>query len=318
MNKGQRVAVVGAGNWGKNLVRTFHALDALTGVAEPSEALRVGLKEQYPDLNFHTFEELLASDVDALAIATPASTHFDFAKRALESGKHVFVEKPLTLTLADAHSLVELTEAADKTLMVGHLLLYQPAITWIKEYLESGAAGEVWHVATRRAKLGRVRNEENVWWSFAPHDISVVLHLLGNPELGSVQAHGHNMLPSSVEDNVQVSLDFASGQSAALHSSWYWPENERKTVVLAEKKMIVYDEVAQKVEVFDKTVSDDLSHHDAGSFVADVADAEPLRLECQHFLDCLATGKRPLSDVHNGVAVVAVLERAQKLLDKRG
>ena len=312
----QRVAVVGAGNWGKNLVRTFHALGVLIGVAEPSASLRKNLREQYSDLNFYSFEDLLESDVDALAIATPASTHFDFAKRALRAGKHVFVEKPLTLTLADAQSLVELTETADKTLMVGHLLLYQPAISWIKEYLESGAAGEVWHVATRRAKLGRVRNEENVWWSFAPHDVSVVLYLLGNPELRSVQAHGHKMLPSGVEDNVQVSLAFSSGQTAALHSSWYWPENERKTVVLAEKKMIVYDELAQKVEVFDKTVDEDLNHHDAGSFVADVADAEPLRLECQHFLDCLASGQRPLSDVHNGVAVVDILERAQRLLDE--
>ena len=312
----KRVAVVGAGNWGKNLVRTFHALNALEGVAEPSEILQGGLRETYPDLRFYTFEDLLNSDVDALAIATPASTHFDFAKRALEAGKDVFVEKPLTLTVADAERLVELTESTGRTLMVGHLLLYQPAIGWIKDYLASGEAGEVWHVATRRAKLGRVRNEENVWWSFAPHDISVVLHLLGNPELKGVSAHGHKMLPSGVEDNVHVSLDFASGQSAQLHSSWYWPENERKTVVLTQKKMIVYDELAQTVEVFDKTVDETLQHYDKGSFVAEVADAEPLRLECQHFLDCLATGRRPLSDVHNGLAVVRVLEQAQKLLDE--
>jgi predicted dehydrogenase len=314
----KRVTVVGAGNWGKNLVKNFNELGALQAVAEPSQALRQGLATEYPHLTLlENLEQALQSDTDALVIATPAPTHFKFAKAALEAGKDVFVEKPVTLTSQDAKALAHLADDKGRILMVGHLLLYQPAIRWIRDYLQSGEAGKVWHVATRRAKLGKVRAEENVWWSFAPHDVSVVLELLGRPALNSVKAQGHAGVQASVEDNVDVLLEFASGQTAHIHSSWYWPHNERHTTILAEKKMIVYDEVKQSVTVFDKGINPDLSNREGESFVADVADAQPLRLECEHFLHCLETRTKPLSDGWNGVAVVEVLEKAQEAMKEK-
>lgn len=309
------VTVVGAGNWGKNLVRAFHGLGALAGVAEASATLRAAITDSYPEVPvFADYQSALASDVQAVVIATPAPTHYALAKSALEAGKDVYVEKPMTLEAHQAEELAHYAEAHQRILMVGHLLLYQPAISWMRDYLERGEAGRVWHVATRRAKLGKIRREENVWWSFAPHDVSVVLDLLGNPTVERVRAQGHAMLQAAVEDDVHVSLNFTSGQTAHLHASWYWPLNERKTVVLAEKKMLVYDELAQTVTIHDKGIDQDLHNRDGGCFVADVADAEPLRLECEHFLHCLSTRQQPRSDGWNGLAVVTVLEQAQKAL----
>jgi predicted dehydrogenase len=309
------VNVVGAGNWGKNLVRVFHSLGALVGVAEADPALRSAVVSRYPELPvFADYHEALESSTQAVVIATPAPTHYTLAKAALEAGKDVYVEKPMALQADQARELASYAEAHQRVLMVGHLLLYQPAIRWMRDYLVRGEAGKVWHVATRRAKLGRVRREENVWWSFAPHDVSVILDLLGNPTVEGVRAQGHAMLQPGIEDDVHVSLSFASGQTAHLHTSWYWPLNERKTVVLAEKKMLVYDELVQTVMVYDKGVDKALHNRDEGCFVADVADADPLRLECEHFLHCLSTRQPPRSDGWNGLAVVTVLEGAQAAL----
>jgi predicted dehydrogenase len=184
----------------------------------------------------------------------------------------------------------------------------------MRNYLAQGKGGKVLHVATQRAKLGKVRREENVWWSFAPHDVSVVLDLLGNPTLSRVQASGQAMLQPGIEDNVHVDIVFNSGQTAHLHSSWYWPELLRSTTVITEQEMLVYDEVAQKVTIYHKGVDDQLNNRDQGSQVVDVANSEPLKIECEHFLDCLQTRKKPLSDGWNGVAVVEILEKAQETL----
>ncbi len=311
----KRVTVVGTGNWGKHLAKNFHDLGALGAVAEPSQIVRQQLAKDYPHLTLlEGLEQALCSTTDALVIATPAPTHFAFARAALEAGKDVFVEKPMTLTGQEAKVLAHLAEAKKRILMVGHLLLYQPAIRWMRDYLQSGEAGRVWHVATRRAKLGKVRAEENVWWSFAPHDVSVVLELLGRPALKSVKAQGYAGVQARVEDNVDVLLEFTGGQTAHIHSSWYWPHNERHTTILAEKKMIVYDEVKQTVTVFDKGINPDLSNREGEAFVAEVADLQPLRLECEHFLHCLETRTIPLSDGWNGLAVVEVLEKAQEAM----
>ena len=308
-----QVVVVGAGNWGRNLIRNFHALGALAGVADSQEVLRQSAAEEFGCVTYQNFDEAL-DNTDAVVIATPASTHFALVRQALEAGKDVFVEKPMTLKAAEAAQLARLAEKRERILMVGHLLLYQPAITWMRDYLAAGEAGAVWHVATRRAKLGKARSEENVWWSFAPHDVSVILELLGRPKLTGVKAQGSACIQPGIEDNVDVLLTFASGQSAYIHSSWYWPLNERSTTVLCEKKMLVYNEVAQTVTVFDKGITAELSNWDDGAFVAEVTSAEPLRLECEHFLHCVSTREQPRSDGWNGVAVVEVLERAQQAL----
>jgi len=310
-----QVIVVGAGNWGKNLVRNFHALGALAGVAEAHPGLREAIATTYPDITTYTdFQAALATNVPALVLATPAPSHYELAMAALQAGKDVFVEKPMTLRTEEARELAEYADKHGRILMVGHLLLYQPAIAWMRDYLASGKAGKVLHVATRRLKLGKVRTEENVWWSFAPHDVSVVLDLLGNPKLQSIQAQGHAILQPSIEDYIQVDLHFGSGQSAQINCSWYWPLTERSTVVIAEAQMLVYDEVSQTVTIHHKHIDQDLKHYDQGSEIVEVAASEPLKIECRHFLDCLQTRQTPRSDGWNGVAVVEILEEAQKSL----
>jgi predicted dehydrogenase len=310
-----QVFVVGAGNWGKNLVRNFHALDALAGVVEINPDLRDRVSKTYPDVPLYAdYQQALQEDVPTIALATPASSHFDMAMAALEAGKDVFVEKPMTLQASKAKQLAEYADRTHRILMVGHLLLYQPAITWMRDYLASGQAGNVLHVATQRTKLGKVRREENVWWSFAPHDISVVLDLLGQPEVKNVRASGHAMLQPQIEDNVHVDIQFAEGKTAHLHCSWFWPVLQRSTVVLADRQMLVYDEAQQQITVYDKGIDENLSNRDEGSHSVEVADAQPLRIECEHFLHCIQTRQRPLSDGWNGVSVVNILEQATEYL----
>lgn len=312
----KQVIVVGAGNWGKNLVRNFSNLGALAGVAEVNPDLRDAIATQYPNVPLYSsYADVLASEITAVVLATPAPSHFQMAIAALEAGKDVFVEKPITLKTSEARKLATCADQQSQILMVGHLLLYQPAITWMREYLASGQAGQVYHVATQRAKLGCVRRQENVWWSFAPHDVSIVLDLLGNPSLDRVRAQGQAILQPQIEDNIHVDLQFVSGQTGHLHCSWYWPELKRSTTVIAEKQMLVYDEVSQQVTVYDKGINDDLSNRDEGNWSPDIADSQPLKRECEHFLHCLETRKTPLSDGWNGVAVVEVLEHAQEALD---
>lgn len=314
----QKVIVVGAGSWGKNLVRNFHALGALAGVAEMSPELRAGIAANFPDVTlYNDLQSALETDA-AIVLATPAPSHYKLALQVLQAGKDVFIEKPMTLKTSEARHLAEYADSQNRILMVGHLLLYQPAIAWMRDYLATGKAGKVFHVSTQRVKLGKVRREENVWWSFAPHDVSVILDLLGNSstslKLQTVQANGHAMLQSGIADNVHVDLQFASGQTAHVHTSWYYPLSQRSTIVLAEKQMLVYDEVAQTVTIHNKTIDAELNNQDQGSEIVEIAAAEPLKIECQHFLDCLATGQRPRSDGWNGVAVVEVLEKAQEAM----
>ena len=311
----KQVVVVGAGNWGKNLIKNFYNLGALAGVAEMNPDLRSKVEINYPEVKTYAdFQQVLTSDISAVVLATPAPTHYQFAIAALEAGKDVFVEKPMTLRTEEARKLAEYADKHSRILMVGHLLLYQPAISWMRDYLASGKAGKVLHIATQRAKLGKVRREENVWWSFAPHDVSVVLDLLGNPQVEKVQASGQAMLQSGIEDNVHVDLKFHSGQTAHLHSSWYWPQLLRSTTVITDRQMLVYDEVAQNVVIYDKGVDEQLNNRDEGSKVVDIAAAEPLKIECEHFLHCLQTRETPRSDGWNGVAVVEILQKAQEAL----
>ncbi|MEB3193329.1 MAG: Gfo/Idh/MocA family oxidoreductase [Snowella sp.] len=305
------VIVIGAGQWGQNLVRQFYQLQALAGVVEIDLTQQEKLQVLYPGLQlFTTLEEALESEISAFVIATPAPSHYRLAKQILGAGKDCFIEKPMTLRFSEAEDLAKLADRQEKILMVGHLLLYQPAIRWMKDYLHQGKLGKVYHVATIRNKLGKVRREENVWWSFAPHDVSVVLELLGNPELAAVQAQSQNFLQPHIADNVHVNLSFKGGQSAHIHCCWYWPHLERSTIVLGEKGMLVYDEIAKTVTVHQKTVDQELRNQDQGSWQAELEMLEPLAVECQHFLDCLETRQQPLSNGWNGARVVEILEKA--------
>lgn len=310
-----QVIVVGSGQWGQNLVRNFHDLGALAGVVEVDPTLQARLRSQYPDLPiFERFEMALAGEAPAFVLATPAPTHFDLAMMALQAGKDVFVEKPMTLRSQEARLLAEYAETQERVLMVGHLLLYQPAIAWMGEYVRSGQMGQVLHVATQRLNLGKVRTAENVWWSFAPHDISIVLELLGHPTLARVNARGYARLQPGIEDEVHVDLTFATGQTAHLHCSWQWPVKQRGTVVIGDQQMLVYDEIRQAVTIHHKGIDGDLQVWDRGEEAVAIAHDQPLKLECQHFLDCVRTRQRPHSDGWNGVEVVSILEQVEEVL----
>jgi predicted dehydrogenase len=308
------IIVVGSGHWGKNLVRSFAQLGVLAGVVEVNTQLRESVKSQYPEISvFDDYNEALKTTVSAVVIATPAPTHYELAMAALQAGKDVFVEKPVTLKAKEAKALAHYADEQGRILMVGHLLLYQPAIEWIKTYLAAGKAGKVQHISTHRLNLGKVRREENVWWSLAPHDISVILGLLDSPTLTNVQACGQAILQPGIEDQVHVDLQFSSGQTAHIHCSWYWPYKDRKTVVIAEKQILVYDEITQSVTIHEKRFTTDLAVVDLGVQSIAIASEEPLKLECEHFIDCVAVRKRPISDGWNGVAVVDILEKAQEV-----
>jgi predicted dehydrogenase len=310
------IIVVGAGNWGKNLVSNFAELEALAGVVEPNDALRAAVAEKYSAVALYQDLEtaLAVESTKAVVIATPAHTHYQLAMMAMQAGKDVFVEKPMTLTVQESVALAEYADNNKLILMVGHLLLYQPAVAWMRDYLASGEMGEVRRVVAQRAKLGKVRSVENVWWSFSPHDVSVVLELLGRPALEKVSAVGCAILQPGIADEVRVEMVFAGGKTAHIHASWLWPINQRGTVVIGSQGMLVYDEVAQTVAIHRKTVDGDLNHHDAGVEIIEVAAEQPLRLECQHFLDCLGSRQKPRSDGWNGVAVVEILEQAQQAM----
>ncbi|MBX2863952.1 MAG: Gfo/Idh/MocA family oxidoreductase [Leptolyngbyaceae cyanobacterium MAG.088] len=311
-----QVIVVGSGHWGKNLVRNFYELGSLAGVVELSPPLQQRLQQNYPDMPLFTdFQAALATDISAIVLATPAPTHYTLALAALKAGKDVFVEKPMTLLASEARELATYADDHDQILMVGHLLLYQPAIGWIRDYLNSGKAGVVNHVATHRLNLGKVRTAEDVWWSFAPHDVSIILDLLGNPSVKTVNASGYSRLQADIADEVHVDLTFESGQTAHLHCSWQWPLKQRGLVAIADNQMAVYDEIQQVVTIHNKHINAQLDAVDDGMTVVDIADEQPLRLECQHFLDCLKTRQKPHSDGWNGVAVVNILEKVQEVLN---
>jgi predicted dehydrogenase len=306
-----KVALIGAGNWGKNLARNFHELGVLAAIAEPSETLRESLAKDYPDTAVHTSYEPILTDtsIDAVAIATPVPTHHAVASAAIAAGKDVFVEKPMTLTSADARDLVQKAEAADRILMVGHLLLYQPAIQCIKAYLDEGKLGKIYSIHQERVKLGRARYVENVTWSLGVHDVAVLLYLTGeSPRI--LHASGHCGLTDKVEDDVYLHMDFVSGIKAHLHNSWLWPESRRYLTVVGEKGMLVHHEMTGEVELHHKTINTDLQNEDAGAEIIFKKDnQQPLKLELQHFVDCVQNRTTPISDGRNGLEVITALER---------
>lgn len=302
------IAVVGAGNWGKNHVRVFHRLDALKGVVELSPSLRQKVREEYPDIEvWDNYDAVLADpEIEGIVLATPAPTHYRMAKAAIEAGKDILVEKPMTLSVEEAEALVSDAESRGRILMVGHLLFYKAQVAKMFAAVREGLIGEVKFVEMRRTKLGKVRSQENVMWSFAPHDIAVLLGLVPSP-VRKVKAAGLNMLQPAVADDVRLNIEFANGVQALIHSSWIWPEDERKTVVIGTAGMLTYDEHENKVWLHRKGVRADLSNRDDGREELAVADQDALLTEARHFLECIATGGAPLTDGRQGVAVIKVL-----------
>lgn len=310
-----KVAIVGAGAWGKNLVSTLNKLSCLGPVAEASQGLRDQLAQTYPGIDLRTdFDDVLRDpDVKAVAIATPAHTHHGIAKAFLEAGKDVFVEKPMTLLASESEDLVAIAKKNGRILMVGHLLMYQPAIHKIKELIGAGAIGKVFTIHQQRSKLGRARAVENVLWSFGVHDVAVLLDLVGEAPSG-VQVSGHCGLQPGIEDDVYLHLTFPGGVKAHLHNSWLWPDVARWLIVIGSEGMLVYSETGQKVTLHKKKIDSALNNVDQGEEVVFNGNSEPLMLEMKHFMKCVEDRSQPFSDGQNGLDVVRVLEQAEKLL----
>lgn len=305
-----KVGLIGAGGWGRNLARTLHTLGALGGVAEVRPEIRDELQSLYPGMNLYpNHDALLQSDLRAVAIATPAATHHEVAKAALDAGKDLFVEKPLAMTVAEASELTTTAARENRILMVGHLLLYQPAVRWIQQYLADGHLGQLRSLHHERLNLGRVRSVENALWSLGVHDIAVTLHLVGESPL-RMTAVGQAVLQPGVEDDVQLHLGFPGGIQSHIHASWLWPQRQRRLTVVGDEGMLLYDEADQTVTLHRKSITEALICRDDGTEVAYRGAGEPLELEMEHFVDCVVNRTVPRTDGESAVEVLKVLEAA--------
>lgn len=321
-----KVAIVGAGNWGKNLVRVFcEALgeESVTVCDLDRERLQA-IKERHLQvlLNKDLGAVLADRGVEAVVIATPAVTHFELAKRALSAGKHVLVEKPLAMEISQAEALIELAEQVDRRLMVDHLLEYHPAVEELKRLIQEGEFGRIYCLYSQRLNLGVVRAEENALWSLGPHDISVFLYLLGQEPL-RVSAHGGSYLQREIEDLVFLSLEFPQGVMAHAHLSWLDPYKIRKITVVGSKKMMVFDDTAQdKLLLFDRRadqVEGGFQLHTRETHAIELkSEEEPLKRMATHFLESIQNNIRPRSDGQDGLRVLRVLTAAQRSLEGGG
>jgi UDP-2-acetamido-3-amino-2,3-dideoxy-glucuronate N-acetyltransferase len=318
------VAVIGAGYWGKNLVRNFANLEALSAVCDSDSRTCASAAQFSPGVfTCSSYADLLRNpDIDAIAIATPAETHYHIAKEALLSGKDVFVEKPLALEVQQGQELIELAARQGRILMVGHILQYHPAVLKLKELLDLGELGKIQYVYSDRLNIGKIRTEENILWSFAPHDISVILHLLGEMPL-EVSAHGGNYLQSHLADVTLTSFTFASGVKGHIFVSWLHPFKEQMLVVVGDKKMAVFDDVSKdrKLVLYPHSIDwvDRLPvARKAEGEVVPLEMAEPLKSECAHFLECVQTRQTPRTDGWEGLKVLKVLDACQHSLDQNG
>jgi predicted dehydrogenase len=285
----------------------------LACVADVDEARRAEVKAITSVPVYGNADQLLATEVDAVVVATPASTHHDVARGALSAGKDVFVEKPLAMSAKEGEALVRCADEAGRILMVGHMLLFQPAIRWMQNFLADGSIGRVYSLHQDRLNLGRARPVENALWSLGVHDIAVLLHLAGGAPVRTT-AWGHCVLQEDVEDDVHVRLEFPGGLHAYQHSTWLWPEKRRRLTVVGSEAMLVYDEIQQRVLLHKKGIDGNLAAWDRGSELVFRGEGEPLRLELEHFVACITERSRPLSDGESAVEVLRVLERASAML----
>jgi len=314
-----RIGCIGCGAWGANLLRVWQqtAGAIVAGVCRKGPSGPDELIDQCPEARWYdSAEDLFADDnIQAVCIATPPATHHELAKQALQAHKHVFVEKPMCLNVAHAEELAGLADTRSAVLMVGHLMEHHGAVRAIKQALDRGAIGQLRHLHLQRLKLGRVRSEENVLWSFAPHDISIAGYLLQQTP-SCVTAVGHCYVQPGIEDIVFVDADYGHGLSLHLHVSWLHPRTVRQAVLIGSEGMIVWDDMARqdKVQLARNTIAPDLSSVVGETTPLVYDDEQPLQAECAHFVECIASGRRPVNDGWDGVRVVKVLQAATEAL----
>jgi len=321
-----RVGVAGLGYWGPNLARNFAGLPGceLTWGCDASEAARERLAGTFPHARFTAdLGDLLGDpELDAVVLATPVPTHGTLAAQVLRAGKHCFVEKPLAQSVADAELAVAAAEESGRILMVGHLLQYHPGIAKLKEIADSGDLGDIHYIYSNRLNLGQIRADENALWSLGAHDVSVLLHL-AEEEPSELDARGESYMREGIEDVVFGYLRFPSGLAAHLHLSWLDPHKERRFTVVGSRRMATFDDMdlERKVTVYDKGFDESTASY--GEYITRTGDIwspqipnrEPLRIECEHFVECVREGRTPVSDGRSGLRVVRVLEGLQARLD---
>ena len=326
------IGIVGLGYWGPNLLRNFTQIDGcrVKICCDLNENSLSRAKAQYPGIEITgNYASLLQNpEIHAVIIATSATTHYNLAKQAVLQGKHVFVEKPLTLDVAEAEGLVQLAQQNGSKLMVGHLMEYHPAIEMLKDIVQSRGLGDVYYLYSQRVNLGKIRRDENALWSFAPHDISIVTYLLeSEPE--NVSARGQAYLQDGIEDVVFLNLLFPGKIMAQIQLSWLDPHKIRRTTIVGSEKMAVFDDMepTEMIRIYDKGVVNNATYGSFGESLSlrfgdvripYIKMVEPLRLECQHFIDCIRNDTQPRSDGWDGLRVVRVLQAAQESLDKGG
>lgn len=333
MNEVLSVGVVGCGYWGPNLIRNFSSLSdcRVKWVCDTDEQRLSHMKKLYPSAETTKEFDRLVDDaeLDAVVVATPVYLHHEMGKKALLAGKHAFIEKPMAPSGEQCAELVVLADKSRLTLMVGHTFIYSSPVRRIKEIVDAGDIGEIQYISSRRLNLGLFQKDINVAWDLAPHDISIILYLLGKVP-ASVNCQGKAHVNREIEDVTNMSLNFANGGFAIVHSSWLDPNKVREMIIVGSKRMIVYDDnqPLEKIKIFDKRVETpphydtfaefQYSYHYGDAYIPYIKQVEPLKTECQHFLDCIRKGTRPESSGLDGLRVVQILEAASESLRNDG
>jgi len=332
------IGIIGCGYWGTHLVRNFHHTDNcwVKLVSDSVVERRNFIKENYNDIAVTQDCNDIFTDegIDAVVIATPPGSHYELARRALHSGKHTFVEKPLALNFEHARELVDTAHGLSKKLMVGHTVIYNDAIEIMKKIVSSGEIGEVYYAYSSRLNLGKVRSDVNVMWNLAPHDVSVLLYILNHKPL-SVSARGFSYIQNNVEDVVYLNITFENNVNAQIHLSWLDPNKKRDLTIVGSKKMLVYDDISdERIKIYDKGIDKHNKNMNLGEFkdfgeyqliqragnvtIPKVNINEPLKKECQHFIDCILENKEPITNGNSSLDVIRVLEAADKSLRNTG
>jgi UDP-2-acetamido-3-amino-2,3-dideoxy-glucuronate N-acetyltransferase len=320
-----KIALVGCGYWGKNLCRNFNALGALSTVVDSTENGQANAQLIVSNSQITaSFEDMLGDkQIQGIALATPAETHAELAVKAMQAGKDVFVEKPMALSLHDAEEMKRVAQENERILMIGHLLEYHPAVLKLREMIDSGQLGKINYIYSNRLNFGKVRVEENALWSFAPHDVAVILRLIGLSPV-EVSACGGSYLTRGIADTTNSNLRFSDESRAHIFVSWLHPFKEQRLVVVGDKKMAIFNDVApfgEKLQLYPQNVefedSIPLLKKEDAEFV-EHADTEPLREECSHFLECIQTRQQPLTNAQSGIEVLKVLHACQQSIEQNG
>ncbi len=324
-----RIGVIGCGYWGPNLVRNFVEIteSEVVVVADLREERLTHIQSVYPQLQVtKNYRDIFHFGLDAVVIATPPGLHYQLAKESLKNGLHTLVEKPMTLNSQHAQDLIEIAEANERILMVGHTFEYNPAVHKAKSLIELGELGQIYYIDAARLNLGLYSRELNVLWDLAPHDISIMLYLLEADPI-SVSAHGLPFVYHGIHDVVYLDMIFPNDIMAHIHVSWLDPCKVRRVTVVGSQKMLVYNDVesTEKIKIYDKGVDPppytdtyaefQFSYRHGDVLIPNIRFSEPLRQECLHFLDCIQAGRRPRSSGRDGLEVVKILEAAQRSLD---